>query len=61
VETTALGAAMLAGVGCGLFDSLNAASAMRGTVETFAPTMNEDVRQARLGGWKAAVERVLAA
>ena len=32
VETTALGAAMLAGVGCGLFGSLEEAAAMRGAV-----------------------------
>lgn len=38
VETTALGAAMLAGVGAGLFASLDeAARAMRGQVRTFAP------------------------
>ena len=38
VETTALGAAMLAGAGAGLFGSLDeAARAMRGQVRTFAP------------------------
>ncbi|WP_010163481.1 MULTISPECIES: FGGY family carbohydrate kinase [unclassified Sphingomonas] len=59
-ETTALGAAMLAGVGCGWFDSLEAASAMRGAVETFSPTLDEAPRQARLAGWKRAVEAVIA-
>jgi glycerol kinase len=59
VETTALGAAMLAGLGCGLFDSLEEAAAMRGAVERFQPGMAEEVREARLAGWKKAVEAVL--
>ncbi|TFI57807.1 glycerol kinase [Sphingomonas parva] len=59
VETTALGAAMLAGVGCGLFASLDEAAAMRGAVEGFAPAMAAEVRDARLAGWADAVKRVL--
>jgi glycerol kinase len=60
VETTALGAAMLAGVGCGLFASLEEAAAMRGAVERFEPAMPPDLRQARLGGWAKALRQVLA-
>lgn len=59
-ETTALGAAMLAGVGCGLFDGLGSASVMRGAVETFSPTIDQDRRQTRLAGWKRAVDAVIA-
>ena len=59
-ETTALGAAMLAGVGCGLFAGLEEASVMRGAVETFEPSIGEDVRAARLAGWKQAVDGVVA-
>jgi glycerol kinase len=59
VETTALGAAMLAGVGCGMFGSLEEAAAMRGAVEKFEPAMAPAVREARLAGWKQAVEGVL--
>jgi glycerol kinase len=59
VETTALGAAMLAGVGCGMFASLEEAAAMRGSVERFEPAMAAEVRKARLAGWKRAVEGVL--
>ncbi len=59
VETTALGAAMLAGVGCGMFGSLEEAAAMRGTVERFEPAMADEVREERLAGWKKAVEGVL--
>jgi glycerol kinase len=55
-ETTALGAAMLAGIGCGLFADLEAASAMRGAVQTFEPAMDKDVREARLAGWSHAVQ-----
>jgi glycerol kinase len=59
VETTALGAAMLAGVGCGMFGSLEEAAAVRGAVERFEPAMAPDVREARLAGWREALETVL--
>ena len=59
-ETTALGAAMLAGVGAGVFDGLDEAKAMRGAVETFTPSLAEDERQQRLAGWKTAVDAVVA-
>ncbi len=56
VETTALGAAMLAAAGCGLHGSLeDAAQAMRGAVRTFTPDMADDVRQARLAAWNKAL------
>ncbi|MBX9859969.1 MAG: glycerol kinase [Sphingomonas sp.] len=58
-ETTAQGAAMLAGVGCGLFSGLEEASAMRGTVERFEPEMNAEVRSTRLKGWGIAVNAVM--
>ena len=57
-ETTALGAAMLAGVGCGLFKDLDAATAMRGKVKTFEPQMDGGTRRARLSGWSHAIEGV---
>jgi glycerol kinase len=60
VETTALGAAMLAGLGGGLFGSLDEAASMRGGVQRFEPAMGEGVRAVRLAGWQAAVESVLA-
>ena len=59
VETTALGAAMLAGVGCGLFESLDQAASMRSTVERFDPQMSTRTRQERLQGWQAAIAGVL--
>ena len=60
IETTALGAAMLAAVGAGLYPSLAEASVMRGKVERFAPAMPSEVRQTRLAGWAEALKRVLA-
>lgn len=60
IETTALGAAMLAGVGCGLYGSLEEAAIMRGQVERFNPAMANPVRQTRLNGWADALKRVLA-
>jgi len=60
IETTALGAAMLASVGCGLYGSLKEAAVMRGKVERFNPDMANPVRQTRLSGWADALKRVLA-
>ncbi|MDE2595258.1 MAG: glycerol kinase GlpK [Sphingomonadales bacterium] len=56
VETTALGAAMLAGLGTGLFGSLTeAAAAMRGPVRHFVPDMEDDLRAARVSRWRKAL------
>jgi len=59
VETTALGAAMLAAVGAGIYPDLAAAAVMRGAAERFTPAMAGEVRSARLDGWAAALARVL--
>lgn len=58
VETTALGAAMLAGMGAGLFASLEEACRMRGPVRRFAPAMAAEHRTERLASWGAALARV---
>ncbi|MDP3675077.1 MAG: glycerol kinase GlpK [Novosphingobium sp.] len=59
VETTALGAAMLAALGSGWFAGLDeAAAAMRGPVVGFEPKMDAAVRDARLGVWREAVSKV---
>ena len=56
VETTALGAAMLAAKGAGLVASLDEASgAMRGHVSQFAPDMDAGLREARLANWASAM------
>ena len=59
IETTALGAAMLAGVGAGLYRSLSDASVMRGSVEQFTPKITPELRTKRLEGWAQAVARTL--
>lgn len=57
VETTALGAAMLAGVGAGLFGSLDAAAgAMRGPVRKFSPA-RVDLNDRR-AAWQRALTAV---
>lgn len=60
-ETTALGAAMLAGVGCGMFSDLAHAAALRGPIERFDPAMPDSVRRHRRAGWRRAVDSVVAA
>ncbi len=59
VETTALGAAMLAAVGSGLYAGLEDAAVMRGTVERFNPSLAEPARASRLQGWSGALDRAL--
>jgi glycerol kinase len=59
IETTALGAAILASVGAGLHPSLDqACEAMIGTARQFAPAMDEGTRKARVQAWKKALAAV---
>jgi glycerol kinase len=59
IETTALGAAMLAAVGAGVYPTLEAASAaMRGPLTQFKPKMGDRERSRRLDGWKEALAKV---
>jgi len=59
VETTALGAAMLAGVGAGLFASLDEASqAMCGERTGFQPNIAQDARDLRCAQWQRALRTV---
>ena len=56
VETTALGAAMLAAVGAGLCPTLGeAARAMRGPTRSFIPAMGESTRAGRIARWRKAL------
>ena len=61
VETTALGAAMLAAVGCGWHASLaDAATAMIGQTSQFCPNMSADKRNRRQARWAEALRRLTA-
>ncbi|KUO57688.1 MAG: glycerol kinase [Sphingomonadales bacterium BRH_c3] len=56
VETTALGAAMLAAAGAGIYPDLPAAAAaMRGHSSSFTPDMTDAVRSERLARWHEAL------
>ena len=57
-ETTALGAAYLAGLQVGLFDSLEEVAGHWQCERSFSPTLDERSRQARHAGWRRAVARV---
>jgi glycerol kinase len=59
VETTALGAAYLAGLGSGLFASLDEVAASWRCERRFEPHIGTDERDAKYAGWKEAVGRVL--
>lgn len=59
VETTALGAAMLAATGAGIHADLPiAAAAMDSEVTCFEPKMQPAERERRLAGWRDAIGRV---
>ncbi len=60
IETTALGAAMLAGVGVGLFANLaEAAGAMAATDRSFVPNLDDAARATRRTAWARAVRQTL--
>jgi glycerol kinase len=58
VESTARGAAMLAGVGAGVFRSVQEAAQLVEHPVRFQPQMNQSERHARLASWSAALRRV---
>jgi len=57
LESTARGAAMLAGIGAGLFRSAAEASQMAKIQKKFEPSMPEPVRNGRLAAWNDAISR----
>jgi glycerol kinase len=57
IETTALGAAYLAGLGVGLWPSQEALARQWVVERTFAPAMAEDRRAELYDGWRRAVDR----
>lgn len=59
VETTALGAAYLAGLAVGFWDSVETLRAHWKIDRVFEPAMTEEVRQEKMRAWKKAVSRAL--
>eukprot|EP01029_Cantina_marsupialis_P029550 TRINITY_DN781830_c0_g1_i1.p1 TRINITY_DN781830_c0_g1~~TRINITY_DN781830_c0_g1_i1.p1 ORF type:complete len:515 (+),score=159.06 TRINITY_DN781830_c0_g1_i1:158-1702(+) len=57
IETTALGAAMVAGVGAGLLKPSQLGSALRKAPKIFTPQMTEEERLHRRARWNEAVKR----
>jgi glycerol kinase len=58
-ETTALGAAYLAGLAVGLWKNLDEIRALRNPDQEYLPNMEDTDRQSRLRGWHKAVGRSL--
>jgi glycerol kinase len=58
VETTALGAALLAGLGVGLWKSEHDLVRVRKTDRVFRPRMAPEQREALYQGWRRAVAAV---
>jgi len=59
IETTALGAAYLAGLGAGLYSSLSEVTENWQCEREFTPDMNSASRETALKGWQNAVRRTL--
>ncbi len=59
VETTALGAAFLAGLATGVWSDLEALEEIWNRESRFDPSMDEDLREQMVAGWQKAVERTL--
>ena len=58
IESTALGAAYLAGLCAGVFNSTTAVAEMWASDRLFEPAMQDDRRRQLLDGWAAAISRV---
>ncbi|MBR6045930.1 MAG: glycerol kinase GlpK [Ruminococcus sp.] len=55
VESTALGAAFLAGLACGFWNGREELAALGGQLKKFVPAMDQKTREEKLEGWKKAV------
>jgi glycerol kinase len=60
IETTALGAAYLAGLATGVYKSLDELSAQWQVQRRFHPTLPRDRAQALMGEWEHAVRQAVA-
>ena len=60
IETTALGAAFLAGLQVGFWRDAAALESCRQTDRIFEPTMSSEERGRALDGWRTAIRKTLA-
>jgi glycerol kinase len=60
IETTALGAAFLAGLSCGFWSGTDELSALLASDDVFVARMDRDEAARLLAGWNAAVRRTIA-
>jgi glycerol kinase len=61
METTALGAALFAGLGAGVYGSMDEAAKARPTTDHAKPTMDAEARAVGYRRWRAAVQKVRSA
>ena len=59
-ESTVCGVAMMAGLGVGVFDSLESCRLMRKTDKIFEPNISDEKRKLYLDGWHKAVKATIA-
>ena len=59
IETTALGAAFLAGLAVGVWRDTSELESLRKTDKIFSPHINADLREQLRSGWRDAVRRVM--
>ena len=59
IETTALGAAYLAGLTVGVWSDMAELEKYRKVDQVFTPSMSTSIRQEKLAGWKTAVDQVI--
>ena len=57
IESTAAGAAFLAGLHCGMWQTREDLNRISQKYREFIPAMTDDKRKELIGGWKKAVER----
>jgi glycerol kinase len=57
LETTALGAAFLAGLGVGMWENEDAIAAAWAVDRSFAPQLSAEGRDGRLRAWRTAVAK----
>jgi glycerol kinase len=58
VETTALGAALFAGLGAGVYDSLEAAAQARPSAATLRPDLDTHTREVAYARWLGVINRI---